>query len=97
MPVDPMLLLPYAAKYCWWKRPQEAVLFPALVIAQVMNIGTFADIAALLAAVGEAAFRDVLLHAEPGQFTPRAWAYWHYRFGLAEVDQVPALPQRKFG
>jgi hypothetical protein len=85
-----------AAKYIWWKTPEEAVRMPQRVIAQVMNIGDYADVQALAAQVGDDVLRDALLHAEAGQFNARSWAYWHYRLGLAEVDKVPALPVRKF-
>ena len=51
---------------------------------------------ALSDAVGEAALRDALLHAEVGEFSPRSWHYWHYRLGLASLGEVPPLPQRRF-
>jgi len=38
---------------------------------------------------------EVLTHAEIGQFTPRSWTYWHYRLGIADIDQVPPLPSRR--
>ena len=38
--------------------------------------------------------REVLSHAEAGQFDERSWAYWHYRLGLARVGHVPPLPVR---
>ena len=69
---------------------------PERVIAQVMNIGDYADVQALAAQIGDEVLRNVLTHAEAGQFNQRSWAYWHYRLGLADVDQVPALPTRKF-
>jgi hypothetical protein len=67
------------------------------VIAQVMNIGDYADVQALAHQVGDEGLREVLQHAEAGQFSERSWAYWHYRLGLAAVDQVPLMPARKFG
>lgn len=85
-----------ASKYVWWKSPEEALAMPERVIAQVMNIGDYTDVQALATEVGEDALRTVLKHAEAGQFNERSWAYWHYRLGLAEVDQVPALPARRF-
>lgn len=85
-----------ARKYVWWKTPDEAVAMPERVIAQVMNIGDYADVQALAVTVGDAVLRDVLSHAEAGQFNARSWAYWHYRLGLATVDRVPALPVRRF-
>ena len=70
---------------------------PERVIAQVMNIGDYADVQALADQIGDDILRDVLTHAEAGQFSQRSWAYWHYRLGLASVDHVPAMPVRRFG
>lgn len=89
-------LKPFARKYIWWKTPEEAVAMPERVIAQVMNIGDYYDVQALVSQVGDEVLRDVLTHAEAGQFNERSWAYWHYRLGLSSVDHVPALPARKF-
>jgi len=94
--VDSNALKRLASKYVWWKAPDEAVCMPERVIAQVMNIGDYADVQLLAEQVGEQALRDVLTHAQAGQFNDRSWAYWHYRLGLAGVDQVPALPVRRF-
>ncbi|EQD33286.1 hypothetical protein B2A_13234 [mine drainage metagenome] len=90
------VLKPLASKYMWWKIPDEAVSTPERVIAQVMNIGDYADVQAMASAVGDDVLRDVLSRAEAGQFNERSWAYWHYRLGLASVDHVPALPVRRF-
>ncbi len=85
-----------ASKYVWWKTPDEAVRMPERVIAQVMNIGDYADVQALAKHIGDDVLREVLIHAEAGQFSERSWAYWHYRLGLAAVGQVPAIPVRRF-
>lgn len=85
-----------AAKYVWWKTPDEALDMPERVIAQVMNIGDFDDVQLLASLVGEDALRNVIRRAQAGQFDKRSWAYWHYRLGLAGVDQVPPVPQRRF-
>jgi len=69
---------------------------PERVIAQVMNIGDYADVQWLASLVGDEVLREVLTHAEAGQFNERSWAYWHYRLGLSSVDCVPALPVRRF-
>jgi len=89
-------LKPLARKYIWWKMPEEAVAMPDRVIAQVMNIGDYADVQTLASQVGDEVLREVLKRAEAGQFNERSWAYWHYRLGLASVDQVPPLPVRRF-
>ena len=89
-------LKPFASRYIWWKTPEEAVTMPERVIAQVMNIGDYADVQSLASQVGDEVLRDVLTHAQAGQFSERSWAYWHYRLGLSSVDHVPVMPVRRF-
>lgn len=89
-------LLPFAARYIWWKSPEEAVRFPGHVIAQVMNIGSYEDVQKLKAVIGDAGLIDVLQNAEAGQFNERSWHYWHYRLGLAGPGKVPPLPVRRY-
>jgi hypothetical protein len=96
MPPDPALLTCFARKYIWWATPDVAVTMPERVVAQVMNIGDYDDVQALATLAGDDYLRTVLQHAEVGQFTPRSWAYWHYRLGLASPDHVPAMPTRTF-
>jgi hypothetical protein len=90
------LLMQLASKYIWWKPPAEAVTTPERVMAQVMNIGDYTDVQLLANQVGDDALRSVIAHAEAGQFNERSWAYWHYRLGLAALEQVPPLPVRRF-
>lgn len=90
------LLRRLASKYVWWKTPEEALVFRRRVVAQVMDSGDYSDVVALAAAIGDDALRDALLRAGPGEFSPRSWAYWHYRLGLARVDEAPPLPVRRF-
>lgn len=87
-------LKPWASKYIWWETPDVAARHPLRVIAQLMNIGDYDDVQALLAAVGEAAFKQAIAQAEAGQFNERSWAYWHYRLGLAQPGQLPPMPRR---
>ena len=89
------IIHPLALKYVWWKTPDEAARSPERVIAQVMNIGDYADVQALAAQVGDAVLADVLVHALAGEFSPRSWAYWHYRLGLANLGNLPAMPARR--
>lgn len=86
------LLLRLAPRYIWWKSPEEAVEKPERVIAQIMDIGDFDDMQTMAALVGDDILRDVLIHAEAGQFNPRSWHYWHYRLGLARYGEIPVPP-----
>src|SRR5438552_1748743 len=86
-----------AARYVWWKSPEEAMQFPDRVAAQAMNIGDWNDVVELVDTAGENYLRQVLQHAEAGQLNERSWHYWHYRLGLAEygVRPVPPMPVRR--
>lgn len=88
-------LMRLAAKYVWWKTPEEALRMPDRIIAQVMNIGDFDDVQRLASLMGDNALCEVIRHAEAGEFNERSWHYWHYRLGLSDVEKVPSLPVRK--
>ena len=95
--IDTETLKQLARKYVWWKTPNEAIAMPERIIAQVMNLGDYADVRTLAEQVGDTQLRDVLAHAEAGQFNERSWTYWHYRLGLAELGQITPLPARQLG
>jgi|SRR5579871_820978 hypothetical protein len=89
------LLLRWAGRYIWWKTPDEALRYPQRILAQVMNIGDYADVQEMVEAFGNNTLCAVIRQAEIGQFNDRSWAYWHYRLGLASPEQVPPQPTRK--
>ena len=62
----------------------------------MMNLGDYADVEELADLVGDPVLRQALVNAEAGQFNERGWAYWHYRLGLAELDDIPPMPVRNF-
>ncbi len=93
--IAPTLLEELTRKYVWWKSTEEAAVYPDRIVAQVMDIGDYADVQRISDELGEEYLSRVLRQAEIGQFTPRSWAYWHYRLGLAELGQVPPMPGRK--
>jgi hypothetical protein len=95
-PPDPIALMRLAQKYIWWTTPDVAITMPERVVAQVMNIGDYDDVHALATLAGDDYLRAVLQRSEIGQFTPRSWAYWHYRLGLATPGSLPAMPARTF-
>ncbi|PWC17262.1 hypothetical protein [Brenneria corticis] len=94
--INQKILKALAHKYIWWKSPDEAIAYPQRIIAQVMNIGDYSDVQTLVAHIDDDTLRDVMTHAEAGQFNARSWAYWHYRLDLCAFDQVPPLPLRRF-
>ena len=94
--LDRVIARNLARKYLWWMNPDEAVGDEERLVAQVMNMGTFEDIRLIEKDLGDEYLRRVVKNARPGYFDEKAWAYWHYRLGLAKPDKVPALPQRRF-
>jgi len=89
------ILKQFAAKYIWWKTPEEAMRIPERVAAQVMDIGDYDDVLLLIETMGEDYLCKVMQNAEAGQFSPKSWVYWHYRLGVSAPGHVPELPQRR--
>jgi len=86
-----------ASRYIWWKSPEDALMYPDRLIAQVMDMGDFDDMEELARLAGDERLRTVLAHAQAGQFRPKSWHYWHHRLGLATSGGVPPMPARKLG
>ena len=89
------LLERLAAKYVWWKTPQDALLTPDRIVRRMMQLGAYADVQDMVAALGDEHLRGVLRRAEVGELDARSWTYWHYRLRLAEPGSVPPLPTRR--
>ncbi len=91
-----------AARYIWWKTPDEAIAAPRRVIARVMDIGDYGDVQRLASLVGDDALSEALTEAEPGWFSPRSWVYsilglLRHRLCLAVPGEDPPAPWRSFG
>lgn len=90
------LLKVLAKKYIWWESAEESVKNEHRVMAQVMNVGDFDDASIALKTLGSKLFEDALAKAQPGWFSPKSWAYWHYRCGITPSDALPpAMPVRE--
>lgn len=92
----PEIAIALGRKYLWWMTPRQVLKDQGRLVAQVMNMGSFEDARLVEKTLGKGKLRSVLKGAAPGQFDRRAWAFWHYRLGLAKPDDVPPLPQRRF-
>jgi len=75
-----------------WYTPADRLLANVdLFLSQVMARGSADDIATVQQRFSAEQFRHAYLHAPPGLFTKRAWAYW----GLMLLDNPNlALPER---
>lgn len=91
------LLKALATKYIWWKSPEDAIRNERRVVAQIMDIGDFEDVRIALNTFGKEPFEDALRHADPGWFSAKSWAYWHYRSGITPYQEAPpVMPSREF-
>jgi hypothetical protein len=90
-----MDLAPLARKYIWWQSPERTLLDHHRLIAQVMDIGSHADVEALRSALGDDAFKLALQKARAGEFSERSWHYWHLILGVSKPRAVPPLPRRQ--
>jgi len=88
-------LLRTAQKYIWWKRPEDAVQYPQMVLARVMNMGLWDDLCELSRIFTQEELCRVLHAAEAGQFNHRSWHFWHYRLTDCALGEVPELPVRR--
>lgn len=89
-----MNLAPLARKYIWWRPPDDALQDRHRLIAQVMDIGTHADVQTLRASLGDEELTRALREARAGEFSERSWHYWHLVLGISERHAIPPLPRR---
>ena len=81
-----------ARKYVWWKPPAETLAEPALLVAQMMTMGTIEDVRWMLLCTSSDALRAVLRNPPVGVFNGRSWTYWHRRLN---GEPIPPLPTRR--
>ena len=79
-----------ARKYVWWQPPERTLADRSLFLAQMMNLGTAADVRWLLSRVSNSELREVLRHPPIGIFNGRSWNFWHLRLGLTPHPELPA-------
>ena len=85
-------LLEIARRVCWWKKPEETLAASLSFVARVMTLGSWDEVRAVRAQVGDVPFRRVLQQPPAGIFDARSWHYWHHALGFVVV---PPLPQRR--
>jgi hypothetical protein len=75
-------------RYLWWDG--GAVPHTAMrTVAQIMNLGTYEDILSLESLLAPPLLARVMLNAQPGWFSARAWEFWRGRLGIAMPGQPP--------
>ena len=88
-----------ARKYVWWQPPERTLEDRRLFLAQMMTLGTAADMRWLLSRAPASELRRVLRDPPIGIFNRRSWNFWHLRLGLTPTPELPArrLPREMSG
>lgn len=89
------LIASLGEKYIWWPAIGAGHHSEDRVIAQVMDIGTYADILRLEAAVGRERLTEVMRHAQPGWISARSWDFWRGRLLAQAGLQTPEHPPKR--
>lgn len=84
-----------ARRYVWWS--DDAGAGDDVIVAQVMNLGTYDDIRRLEGVMAPQELRAVMLRARAGWIDARSWGVWRGRLlarGCADIPKTP--PKRAF-
>lgn len=91
-------LLDAAPRYIWWMQPEESVQHKQKLLASIMNMGDDKDTAMLLTLFSEEQLKEVLRLAVIGQFSSRAWSFWHRMLysDFTGTYVPPPVPSKRF-
>lgn len=80
-----------ARRYVWWQEADQTLDDEVLLLCQLMQLGTPADLQAARRMFGDDAFRAALNNAPPGVLDARSWNFWHL---VLMHHAPPAMPAR---
>lgn len=73
-----------ARTYVWWEEPAETLARPHKLLCQILRFARPEDYVVAQQIWGEAALKQALLEALPGEIDPKAESFWRLRLGLPE-------------
>jgi hypothetical protein len=82
-----------AREVVWWEPPEVTLSDQDEFLSHVMAKGSWDDLQLVVTRYGEDALRNALLFSKPGVIDVASWHYWHHRFG---IEPVPQMPKRTF-
>jgi hypothetical protein len=89
------LLSELERKYFWWEPIGPQPRTASRILAQAMELASFADMRQLEAVIGPQALIEVMREAEPGWIGERSWDLWRGRLSLATGQKLPEQPPRR--
>lgn len=82
-------------KLFWWEPVGHEPRSDLRILAQAMNLASFADIRRLESTLGVVQLADAMMFAEPGWLDDRSWEFWRGRLSLATGRPIPDEPPRR--
>lgn len=82
-------------KYFWWEPVGSQPRSDARVLAQAMELASFADIRRMENEVGPDRLVEIMRQAEPGWFSEKSWGFWRGRLAAATGQSIPDQPPRR--
>jgi hypothetical protein len=82
-------------KYFWWEPVSADPRSQARILAQAMDLASFADVRRLENALGPHRLAQAMREAEPGWISDRSWEFWRGRLGLATGEVLPDSAPRR--
>jgi hypothetical protein len=93
--LHPALAAELEQKYFWWEPAGSQPRSSARILAQAMELATFADIKRIENAVGRDRLASLMLQAEPGWFSEKSWEFWRGRLSMTTGQAIPEQPPRR--
>lgn len=89
------ILLKWAKKYIWWKKPEEAIKDYNKIILKVLDIGTYEDTQILLENIDKNTLIKIIQNSEIGSMRKKSWNYWHTILNIYDDKDIPPMPSRR--
>jgi hypothetical protein len=82
-------------KYFWWKPIGSQARSEARILAQAMELASFADIRRIEVAFGSERLVALMRQSEPGWFSDKSWEFWRGRLSTATGQAIADEPPRR--
>jgi hypothetical protein len=83
-------------KYFWWDAVDMQPRSDDRILAQAMDLASFADVRRLETRLGLQRLVDAMLTAEPGWIGDRSWEFWRGRLRSINPTIPQTPPRRRF-
>jgi hypothetical protein len=84
------------SRFFWWEPVGSRPRSHGRILAQAMDLASFADVRRLEATLGPWRLAEAMLEAAPGWISERSWEFWQGRLALAAgtACSMSAIPDR---